>query len=38
MLKSEYIQEINLLPNQLNLYLVTKYQNRIDTQSTAKQG
>ena len=35
--KSEYIQQINLLQNQLNVYLVTKYQNRIDTQLTAKQ-
>ena len=37
MLKSEYIQEINLLQNQLNVYLATKYQNRIDNQLTAKQ-
>lgn len=35
--KSEYIQEINLLQNQLNVYLATKYQNRIDNQLTAKQ-
>ena len=37
MVKSEYIQQINLLQNQLNMYLVTKYQNRIDNQLTAKQ-
>ena len=35
--KNEYIQQINLLQNQLNMYLVTKYLNRIDTQLTAKQ-
>lgn len=37
MAKSEYIQQINLLQNQLNVYLATKYQNRIDNQLTAKQ-
>ena len=36
-MKSEYIQQINLLQNQLNMYLVTKYQHRIDNQLTAKQ-
>ena len=37
MTKSEYIQEINLLQNQLNVYLATKYQKRLDNQLTAKQ-
>ena len=37
MRKNEYIQQINLLQNQLNMYLVTKYQHRFDNQLTAKQ-
>ena len=37
MAKSDYIQQINLLQNQLNVHLATKYQNRLDNQLTAKQ-
>lgn len=37
MVRSEYIQQINLLQNQLNVCLATKYQNRLDNQLTAKQ-
>ena len=37
MVKSEYIQQINLLQNQLNVCLATKYQNGLDNQLTAKQ-
>ena len=35
--KRDYIQQINLLQNQLNVHLATKYQNRLDNQLTAKQ-
>lgn len=35
--KSEYIQQINLLQNQLTVFLAAKYQDRIDNQLTAKQ-